>query len=314
MRKLHICFFLLGLALLALIIAFSNPAKLVEVLSGANYYYFIAAVAISTASIYLTTMKWQVLLGKMTVMRLMPITILGSSISNLTPGKITEPIKSVLLKMDSGIAVSTSLPSIIWDRVSDVVAMLVLSMIIIGVISVNPQISLIAWIGIAIFVAVIAVVIFSMYSKPFGMKLFSVARKFPVIRRISADFMENFYSIQTSKKRISLSVTIALIVWFLQGVVMYLCLAALGINSNPFVLAGIIAFSILIGIASSLPGGIGSTEFVMILLLGAYGIPAEYAVASTFAYRFASFWYGLILGGISFVYLSRRLNLKFLMP
>ena len=98
--------------------------------------------------------------------------------------------------------------------------------------------------------------------------------------------------------------------WILDGVVFYLTLTAIGVTINPIILAGIIALSVLIGVASTLPGGLGSTEAVMILLLGILGVQSTTAVAGVMISRFISFWYGTLIGGLSFVYLSKKIDMK----
>ncbi len=310
MKLYKVSLLLLSIGIMAAILYFSDPLKLAGILAQSNIYFIIAAVLLSTANMFLRVIKWRILLNTGGILTIFQIQLVGSAISNLTPGKVTEPSKAVILKMCNNTPVSSSLPSIIWERLLDVAVLLVLSFGIFGFISADSSLFFVAIAGFSIFLAMIAALVLILYSKRFGKRMFSLARRLPLLKNISAGFMENFYSIKISNYRIAKSFILSLTVWLMEGFVFYFCLRALGIDSNPFILAGIIAFSILIGVASSLPGGIGSTEFVMIILLGIYGIPADYAIIGTFLYRFVSFWYGIFLGGVCFTALGRRISLK----
>ena len=68
--------------------------------------------------------------------------------------------------------------------------------------------------------------------------------------------------------------------------------------------------SVMIGIASSLPGGLGTTEVVMTFLLGLNGVESSIAVAASITFRFMTIWFVNLLGGISFIYMSRKFEIK----
>jgi len=93
-------------------------------------------------------------------------------------------------------------------------------------------------------------------------------------------------------------------------IIFYLVLLSMGISSDFVLLAGIVCLSALIGIASSLPGGIGSSEIVMIFLIGLTGVAGSVAVSAVFIYRIMTFWFGAFIGGLSFIYLSRKVDMK----
>ena len=92
---------------------------------------------------------------------------------------------------------------------------------------------------------------------------------------------------------------------------LYYVLLAIGINNlNPFVLASLIALADLIAIASFLPGGIGTFEAVSVLFLGIFGVAPVLATAGIILYRFVSFWFGTLVGALSFIYLSRKMDVR----
>ena len=54
----------------------------------------------------------------------------------------------------------------------------------------------------------------------------------------------------------------------------------------------------LAGAASLLPGGVGSTELTIVLLLGIYGVTASIAMIAAIGIRFATIWFAVLTGFI----------------
>jgi uncharacterized membrane protein YbhN (UPF0104 family) len=56
--------------------------------------------------------------------------------------------------------------------------------------------------------------------------------------------------------------------------------------------------AMLAGAASMLPGGVGSTELTIILLLGVYGVTFSIATIAAIGIRFATIWFAVLAGFI----------------
>ncbi len=299
-----------SLIILAFLIWYANPVALAGIIVKSNPYYIAAAFAVATLSLSLRVLKWKVLLDEVKFTELFPIQMSGIAISNFTPGKIAEPLKAIVLKARKGIDVALSLPSIIWERIVDVVVLIAFSLVALQLIGFQSKIMLLSLISIGLFGTLIILLLIVLYSKKTGYKLFAVLHKLPLVRKLSPDFMKNFYESRIKKKKLLLCLVITAVAWFLDGVVLYLALLSVGIPMSVVVLAGIIALSVLMGVASTLPGGIGSTEAVMIILLGIVGVLSTTATAGVMLSRFISFWYGIAVGALSFIYLSKKIDMK----
>jgi uncharacterized protein (TIRG00374 family) len=94
--------------------------------------------------------------------------------------------------------------------------------------------------------------------------------------------------------------------WAAEGVAFYIILVALDIPSPLGLAIGIYAVSILVGAISFLPGGLGSTEATMTLLLVLGGADTATAVAATLICRVATLWFAVILGAITISALQLR--------
>lgn len=309
MRRYKIIMLAISLVILLAIVIYANPVVIASHIAQSNYIFILAGFIVAFITILLGVLKWKVMLKGVSFVELFPVQVLGYTISNFTPGKAAEPAKAVLLKMRKGIPVSSSLTSIIWERVSDIIAVILFSIIAITSLAVG-SFFFVSIIGMAIFAAIIAVSFGVLYSRNFGMRLFRFARKLPILKRLPENFMDLFYKIKIKKSRIVACFTVALITWAIEGAVLYLALAAFGIFVNPIVLVGIVSLSIVIGIASLLPGGLGTTEVVMIFLLGLVGVESSIAATAAIVFRFMTIWFVNLLGGLSFIYLSRKFDLK----
>jgi uncharacterized protein (TIRG00374 family) len=313
--KISVLLACFGLLILGGLIYWANPPLLAETISKADLKYLILAFGVSNCAVLARVMKWKVLLpsaiGTISFRALFPVQTFGVAISNLTPGKIGEPIKAVILKLYKRKAVSETLPSIVWERLIDLVILIMLGVIGIQFVTgaLDSFYPVILSIGISVIIIVLLLLI--LHNKPFGTQVFSLLRKFPILsKKIDERFLITFYKYKISKKQRLSSFFFTSVTWCSEGLVLYFILLSLGTRISPLVPIGIFAVSTLIGIASSLPGGLGSTEGVITLFLGGMAIETTTAVAASLLSRALTFGYILVLGFISFLYLGRKVNLK----
>jgi len=300
----------LSLLILAAIVWYSDPVKLITMMATINPIYIIAGLILSTISLFIRVMRWKVLLKDVTFSEIWPIQLFGMAVSNLTPGKIAEPIKAIVLKVRKNIPVSTSLQSIMWERIIDVIILILFSMVAINIISLGTNFFYLGIISIIIFIILIALILAVMKYQAFGFKIIHFLRRFPVLKNISDDFIRNFYETKTLRKSLILCFALTLIAWILDGLSFYLIFIALGMNITFLATISLVSFALLISIVSFLPGGLGSFEVIMVVFLGMFGVTASTATAGVLLARFVTIWYSLLLGGFAFIYLSKVINMK----
>lgn len=119
--------FIPSVIILIAVVVYSNPSEIAQYMSRSNLLYLIIALVISMVSLMLRALKWKVLLKNVKYSDVFPIQIFGMTFSNFTPGKLGEPTKALILKVRNGSAVSETLPTIIWERIFDVIMLLSLS-------------------------------------------------------------------------------------------------------------------------------------------------------------------------------------------
>ncbi|MBL7206841.1 MAG: flippase-like domain-containing protein [Candidatus Aenigmarchaeota archaeon] len=297
---------LFSLFLLALLIYFSDVAKILDILTRVDLIFVGLGLAVWFLGAVIRTFRWRYLLRHVNVnvsfLKCLKVLVSGIFIANLTPGKTGEPVRSLLLKNETGDSLSVTLPSIFFERVFDILSMIAISLI--GLVFITAMIGEIYfWFSIAIgaYVILFLIIIFIASSESrtkrfigWGCSVFSFIPKIREIGNRLDDFSPNFHnSFRTYKNfRVTLvAIFYSFIIWILEGIVLYIASLALGLNITLLSAVAIISIATLISVITFLPGGIGSSEIIMVLLISsifAFSLP-EITTAVLLA-RILAFW------------------------
>jgi uncharacterized protein (TIRG00374 family) len=101
-----------------------------------------------------------------------------------------------------------------------------------------------------------------------------------------------------SLSAMSLGLSLGVIAWLAEGIGFWWLLQGLGHQLSLPTAIFIYAFAMLIGGLSFLPGGLGSSEAVMIGLLTLNGVPEASAVTATLICRLATLWFAVAIGSV----------------
>lgn len=121
-------------------------------------------------------------------------------------------------------------------------------------------------------------------------------------------FLNNFYKgISVLKNRnVLLKVPIlTMFSWILGGLIIVLIASAMGFEVNILAAIFILCVSMLVGLASFLPGGLGSAEAVMAYLLTFILPDLPTATALTLLFRFSTLYFTCTLGSL-FLFLKLK--------
>lgn len=305
--------YLLGLALLILgvLIYDSDPKSIASYLSGVNPVYFILLPLPGLFTSVLRTYRWRMLLGRnISLPGLFPIQMAGIAISNITPGRVGEPAKALFLKNSEGIRVSKSLLSIIWERILDLSFLLVLAgLFLISYLGqLSESILLIGMLGFAFVITLCIAMIYGLHNEHAGYFLLKLAHKIPYVKnKLKKGFLKSFYSTaKISGRTLSNCFVLTGIIWIIDSLTYYVAFYALGVDGySLFFYATLIAFAIFAGLVSFLPGGIGSTEAVLIFVMALKGVPQSLGAAGALLGRAFSLWMALAIGFLSMFYLAK---------
>ncbi|MFH8093089.1 MAG: lysylphosphatidylglycerol synthase transmembrane domain-containing protein [Candidatus Aenigmatarchaeota archaeon] len=317
MKKFRFLSLLASLLIFIAIILYINPIEIADEILRIELKYLVLVFIISNLTLLVRVAKWWILLDNVYFKDVIPIQIFGITISNLTPGKFAEPIKSFLLKMKEGIPVSKSLPSVILERVLDILILIILSILgIVGTIGINRNnYSSLLIFSTIFFVFILSLMIFILINKSFGLRIFSFFKKVKFFSFLDDRFINNFYSSTKIKKRkVITSSILTIFSWLLDGLIFYLIAISLdkslAIDLGLLFFCSTLAISIIASLLTFLPGGIGGTEALMTYILISIGFERSTAGAIVLVGRFATLGYSMILGYLSFIYLSKVLKIN----
>ena len=213
----------------------------------------------------------------------------------VTPGKVGEVLKAVWIQRKTGVPTARGVAVVVAERISDGLAVLLLSTV--GVIA-SPR----YWPAFAaVLVLLLGVVIISQI-RPLALFLLGVGERLPLVKRFVhalREFYEGSFTLFRPGATL-LAVGLGMVSWLGEGIGMYVILRGLGVPGGWQTLSGAVfalSFSIVIGAASTLPGGLGASEAsiagMLALLLH---LPADTAAAATLLIRLATLWFGVSLG------------------
>lgn len=219
-----------------------------------------------------------------------------------TPGKAGEAIRSLYLKRHD-VAYVDSLAAFFAERFIDLVAMVILSLI--AAFS-FPQYRVPVYLIAAIIIAMLPLIHAAWFQDLLarGVNALSSTRLRGIGSRV-IDLMKSAATLLRSGPLYA-GLVLAIVAWGAEGLAFYLILDALEVDAGIWISIGIYSISVLIGALSFIPGGLGTTEAVMVVLLKLLGADTPTAIAATLICRLATLWFAVVLGGLCFLSLQLR--------
>jgi hypothetical protein len=218
-------------------------------------------------------------------------------LGNLTPGRLLEPIRGYLLKLKIKCSFSETTSLVIAERIVDILIYIFFSLIAIQLVKSQLPENVARFSIISLLVAFFLSItgLFILNSQKLTLKFFKIISKFPIINKfkIKAEtfakkFSTGFYKIK-SLKNMTIILILTTVTWIFEGSILYFALLSIGIQLPILVCTGFACLSVLIGLLSFLPGGLGSTEIVLITLLSSLNVPLPQSTSAIIIYRFVSY-------------------------
>jgi uncharacterized protein (TIRG00374 family) len=217
-----------------------------------------------------------------------------------TPGKAGETIRSVYLN-SHGVTYSDSLAMFFTERFLDVVVVTLLAAL--SVLSFNEygQFILTAAGALLLFLPLLRSRYLVAWLQALTLRI-SYARLRHLVLQLS-NLLDSARSL-LQWRRLYGGLGIGLLAWIVQGLAFYYILINLQVELPLYIAIAIYAISLLAGALSFVPGGIGTTEAVMGLLLLNNGSDEVTAVAVPLISRLSTLWFAVVLGLLASLRLS----------
>jgi len=222
------------------------------------------------------------------------IYIAGFSLTT-TPGKAGEALRSIFLN-DYGIAYRRSFGALLAERLSDLLAVVVLASG--GLLFYKKALPMVFLSGVFIIVVLYAVQQDRWLKGIENWTNRRLKNRFAHIVEFVVETVLAFRSCFATHVLIYGTV-LGAIAWGLEGCILYYVLKTLGAELSIYTCIFIHAFALLVGAITLLPGGLGGAEVTMYQLLLFNDVPTSIAVTATLFVRLSTLWFSVFLGLIA---------------
>jgi glycosyltransferase 2 family protein len=207
----------------------------------------------------------------------------------ISPGKLGEVLKAVLVRSLVGTHVSRTASVVMAERLTDVAGLVVLGALGVTVLPRGP--ALLSGIGLLLGAAVVtlrAPVVGRQAGRLLPARLVEPVRLFVQGGRALL-----------ATRALAVALGLSVVSWFFECLAFFLILQALGVVLPLHAATFVYAFASLVGAVSMLPGGLGVAEASLTGLLAGLGTPLPEAAAATLLVRGATLWLAVALGVVT---------------
>jgi uncharacterized protein (TIRG00374 family) len=291
---------LLGVVVYGAFAVWHGIDRLGSELARFHWWAFAAACALALANYGVRWLKWEFYLSRLEIRGVRRIdsllTFLSGFVLTVTPGKVGEVFKSVVLFETYGVPVSRTAPIVVAERVTDVIGIVVL--IVVGSAGLSGGL---LWAGLG--TAAVAILLIVVRSRRLSLALIGRIERLPgVFRRIGPKLHDAYESLATTVRPSNLVVPAVLSVgaWSLECAALWVILRGLGQHTPLGLATFFYATSTLAGALVPVPGGLGVTESSLQGQMERLGhVGAATSTAAMILVRFATLWFAVLVGFIA---------------
>lgn len=296
---------------IAAVTMIGDVGKLGDRLTGFGWWALFAAMGLALTNYAVRFLRWQLYLKKQSVS--VPLgtsaLVFGAGLSlSITPAKLGELVKSYLLKELCEIPATQTAPIVVAERVTDLIALLVLA--VVGVAAYGVGSALVAVAGGAIAIGLVLLA----WPRPTRWIIDQVTRP-----GFASKFRQPLHQMYDGLVALCRPATlipatlIAIPAWACECIGFALIVNAFpGAHVDLGLAMVIYAATTIAGALSFLPGGLGVTEGTMtaMLVASATGVDKALAFDATLLTRLATLWFavgiGLVLLAIARARIAKR--------
>jgi uncharacterized protein (TIRG00374 family) len=298
---------LLGVALYGALAVYRGVDKMEGVLRTFGWWSFAAACALAFGNYVLRFLKWEFYLARLSIGGIPKwdsfLTFLSGFVLTVTPGKVGEVFKSLVLHETYGVPIAKTAPIVIAERVTDLIGIIVL--IVIGSLGFSGGL---LWAGIGAFLVTSLVV--TIASRKLSMAIIGVVERLPgKLGKIGPKLHASYDSLATMlhPRNLVWPTLLSIVAWSLECLSLWVILQGFAQSTSVALCMFFYATSTLAGALVPVPGGLGVTEGALQEQLMNLGkVPETASTAAMILVRFATLWFAVLVGFVALSLLKRR--------
>lgn len=267
-KNRNILSIVIGTVVILLLIYISDIKGMISILSDINPMWIILAVLIYNVNWILRGYRWQTILKymgyKIKLKDSVSLTIIGNFINLVTPAKIGDFARALILKKNNNADVTKGLSSVIVDRVLDLFVVTILAYISFSIIS--RDMILPEWIKIlvdnSIYILIIGLIIIGI--------IFNFVRR---SKYISKYLPLDDIGLICHPRKITKLIIVSVTLWIFEMSTIIILFRALDLDINIILIMAAIMVANLTKALPLTPGGIGAYEGSIAIVLMVGGLP-----------------------------------------
>ena len=214
----------------------------------------------------------------------------------VTPGGSGELIKSYYLKKKFNHKISKTFPTIIFERLFDLVSVSMI-LLIVSIILQNTQVSLFS----ILILSALTIILVSLRKRKIFNLLMKIIQKVKFLQKHSEGFVESYsvFHNLAQIKVVSKVLGISLVAWILDAIMIYFIFRGFNVDVGIIFSTFSMYISVLIGVLTMIPAGIGVTEISFVGILKNEGVDISIATSLIFMFRLVTIWFLTVLGFIT---------------
>jgi len=306
-RKRDILPFLISLGILGVLLYNTDLQQVVETIQNANSMLILAALVMTFLVMIFRILRWRLFLDayklKIKLIDVASSFLASQFLANFTPARVGEASRPYFLKKKYKVSFFNLLPPVIVERFLDLITLLILSVLFFifysrFVSGILQAVLLLTFILLIILILIVLKKSVAMRFISLFFRLFSFIKALRKMKPKISKMVSNFFlGVQTLKfARLGPITLITFLTWIFESAILYFSVLALipGYDFNFMYAIGFISLSMLGGVISSLPGGIGSVEAILFAFFLLIHFSAPLSLSIVLLYRFISFFISTI--------------------
>jgi uncharacterized protein (TIRG00374 family) len=298
---------LLGVCVYFALALYSGLGKIRDSLAIFHVEMFFAACGLAFGNYVLRFFKWEFYLARLEI-RNVPkldsfLTFLSGFVLTVTPGKVGEVFKSLVLFETHGIPMTKTAPIVVAERATDVIGIVIL--IVFGSLGFSGGL---LWAGVGM--ALVLTLVLVVGSKKASMALIHMVGRMPGrIGKIAPKLEAAYESLATMLRfrNLLFPSLLSACAWTLECTALWVILRGFGQETSFPLATFFYATSTLAGAIVPVPGGLGVTESALMGQMTELGhVEKGIATAAMILVRFATLWFAVVVGFIALSWMKRR--------
>ncbi len=211
----------------------------------------------------------------------------------VTPGGSGELIKSYYLKKNFGYPLAKTFPVVIMERLLDLAGISGV-LLIVGLLLDNYNIILL----MSILLSIVSLIFVSGKKEKLFNFLLSILEKIPILKKQATSFSESYqvFGELTSAKIMTKTLGLSFLVWITDAIMIYFIFIGFNLNFDIIFSTFSMYGSLLLGVLTMAPAGIGVTEVSFVEILKSEGVDTATSTSLVILFRLVTIWFLTVLG------------------